>query len=73
MKRAFGALDLLITLVVTAIIFMIGANAFKGVSSIKVNGSSDVKSIEQEVDRQVGEIENMRRQTIEFNNTEVNY
>ena len=66
MKRAFGALDLLIALVVMAFIFMISANAFKGATSINLNGSTDTKSIKQEVDKQVSEIENLRQQSIDF-------
>ena len=39
-KQAFGAIDLLIGLVITAVIFMISMNALKGVSSLKLNGTS---------------------------------
>lgn len=66
MKRAFGALDLLIALVVMAFIFMISANAFKGATSINLNGAADTKSIKQEVDKQVSEIENLRQQSIDI-------
>jgi Co/Zn/Cd efflux system component len=66
MKRAFGALDLLIALVVMTFIFMISANVFKGAASINLNGAVDTKSIKQEVDKQVSEIENMRRQSIDL-------
>lgn len=66
MKRAFGALDLLIALVVMAFIFMISANAFKGATSINLNGATDTKSIKQEVDKQVSEIENLRQQSIDI-------
>ena len=66
MKRdAFGAIDLLIGLVLTTIVFLIGMNAFKGTSSINLNGSSvDTRSVKEQVDTQVNEIENMRQQTI---------
>lgn len=67
-KHAFGAIDLLIGLVITAVIFMISMNALKGVSSLKLNGSSvNSESVEEHVDRQVEEIQNMRRQTIDYN------
>ena len=66
-KSAFGVLDLLITLIVIVMFFMISANLLNSVSSMKVNGSSDVKSIRQHVDEQVSEIENLRNQTIEYN------
>ena len=67
-KQAFGAIELLIGLVITAVIFMISTNALKGVSSLKLNGSSvNSESVEEHVDRQVEEIQNMRRQTIDYN------
>ena len=68
MKRnAFGAIDLLIGLVITAIVFLIGMNALKGTSSLKLKDSSvDTKSVQEQVDAQVNEIENMRRQTINY-------
>ncbi len=67
-KQAFGAIELLIGLVITAVIFMISMNALKGVSSLKLNGSSvNSESVEEHVDRQVEEIQNMRRQTIDYN------
>lgn len=68
MKRnAFGAIDLLIGLVITAFVFMIGMNALKGVSSLDLRGNSvDTKSVQEHVDEQVNEIENMRQQTINY-------
>ena len=67
-KQAFGAIELLIGLVITAVIFMISMNALKGVSSLKLNGSSvNSESVEEHVDRQVEEIQNLRRQTIDYN------
>ncbi len=67
MKKAFGAIDLLVGLVITAIVFMIGMNALKG-SSLKLQGNTvDTKSIQQQVDEQVNEIQNMRQQAIEYN------
>ena len=68
MKNAFGALDLLIALVIMAFLFIVSTNAFKGVSSINLNGVNDSKSIQQEVDKQVNEIENLRRQRLELEN-----
>ena len=48
MKRdAFGAIDLLIGLVLTTIVFL-------------------TKSVKEQVDAQVNEIENMRQQTINY-------
>lgn len=66
-KGAFGAIDLLIGLVITAFVFLIGMNAMKGLSSINLNGNSvDTKSVQEHVDEQVNEIENMRQQTINY-------
>lgn len=66
-KGAFGAIDLLIGLVITAFVFLIGMNAMKGLSSNNLNGNSvDTKSVQEHVDEQVNEIENMRQQTINY-------
>lgn len=67
MKKAFGAIDLLVGLVITAIVFMIGMNALRG-SSLKLQGNNiDTKSVQQQVDEQVNEIQNMRQQAIKYN------
>ena len=67
MKKAFGAIDLLVGLVITAIVFMIGMNALRG-SSLKLQGNNvDTKSVQQQVDERVNEIQNMRQQAIEYN------
>lgn len=67
MKNGFGAIDLLVGLVITAIVFMIGMNALKG-SSLKLQGNTvDTKSVQQQVDEQVNEIQNMRQQAIDYN------
>ena len=67
MNKAFGAIDLLVGLVITAIVFMIGMNALRG-SSLKLQGNNvDTKSVQQQVDEQVNEIQNMRQQAIEYN------
>ena len=66
-KGAFGAIDLLMGLVITAFVFLIGMNAMKGLSSINLNGNSvDTKSVQEHVDEQVNEIENMRQQSINY-------
>ena len=69
MKRnGVGAISLLLGLVITAIIFLIGINTFKGVSSIKMKDSSiDSQSVQEHVDQTVNEIEQMRQQTIDYN------
>ena len=65
-KEAFGAIDLLITLLVMTAIFMIGMKTFKPV--IQINGDSGLKSVKEQVDEQVSEIEKMRQKSIEFEN-----
>ena len=69
MKRnGFGAISLLLGPVITAIIFLIGINTFKGVSSIKMKDSSiDSQSVQEHVDQTVNEIEQMHQQTIDYN------
>ena len=71
-KLGFGAIDLLIGLVITAIVFMISVNTLKGMSSLNLNNSSvNRESVEEHVDRQVNEIEQMRQYTIQYNNREL--
>ena len=66
-RQAFGAIDLLIGLVLTAIVFLIGMNALKGISSLKIdNSATDTKSVQEQVDEQVNEIQNMRQQAINY-------
>ncbi len=67
-NKAFGAIDLLIGLVIVSFIFIISMNAFKGVSSLKINDSPvNQQSVQEHVDQTVNEIENMRQQTIDYN------
>lgn len=67
-KDGFGAISLLLGLVITAIIFLIGISTFKGVSSIKMKDSSiDSQSVQEHVDQTVNEIEQMRLQTVDYN------
>ena len=68
-KDAFGAIDMLIGLVITAVIFIMMMNVMKGTSSLKINETPvDTKSVQEHIDEQVNEIQNMRQQTIYFNN-----
>lgn len=69
MKRyGFGSISLLLALIITAIIFLIGINSFKGISSINLKDSSvDHQSVQEHVDQTVNEIEQMRQQTINYN------
>ena len=68
MKRnAFGAIDLLIGLVITAVIFLISVNALKGVSTLKLKDSGITQeSVQQHVDETVNEIEKMRQESINY-------
>lgn len=66
--KAFGAIDLLIGLLIVSFIFIISMNAFKGVSSLKLNDSPvNHQSVQQHVDETVNEIEKIRQQTIDYN------
>ena len=68
-KLGFGTIDLLIGLLIAVVVFFIGVNTFKGVHSLKLNGtSSDTQSVQKHVDSTVNEIEQIRRQTIDYNN-----
>ena len=67
-RLGFGAIDLLIGLVITIVVFLIGMNAIKGVSSLKLNGSPvNSDSVQEHVDQTVSDIEKMRMQTINYN------
>ncbi len=67
-KDGFGAISLLLSLVIISIIFLIGVNTFKGVSSIKLQDSSiNNQSVQEHVDQTVNEIEQMRQQTVDYN------
>lgn len=65
-KQAFGAIDLLIGLLIMSAVFLISANAFKNISTIKINSSNEAKSVQEHVDETVNEIETMRQQTLEI-------
>lgn len=59
----------MVGLVITAIVFFIGVNTFKGISSLKINETSErTQSVQEQVDQTVNEIEQMRQQTIDYNN-----
>ena len=65
-RSGFGAIDLLIGLLITTAVFMIGMNAVKGIKF--QNTPADIRSIQEHVDAQVNEIEQMRQQSIDFQN-----
>jgi hypothetical protein len=63
-KKAFGAIDLLVSLVVASAIFLLIANSMKGVSVL--NKPADTRSIQEHIDDTVNDIEQMRIQSIEI-------
>ena len=66
--KAFGAIDLLIGLVIVSFVFIIGMNALKGASSLNIKNSPvNEQSVQEHVDETVNEIEQMRQQTINYN------
>lgn len=73
MKKAFGSIDLLVSLLITALLFIIIMKTFNGVSSIKMNSSIDNKSIQEHVNKTVKEIEEIQQQTKSYEQTIYNY
>ncbi len=65
-KHGFGAIDLLISLLVMSALFLIYARMIKGVVPIKTE--SNIESIEKQVDETVNEIESLKNQRIELEN-----
>lgn len=65
-KQGFGAIDLLISLLVMSALFLIYARMIKGVAPIRTE--SNIESIEKHVDDTVNEIENLKNQRIELEN-----
>ena len=65
-KYAFGAIDLLIGLVLISVVFIIGMKTFKPISS--TSNPSDLKTVQEQVDKQVEEIEKLRLENIELQN-----
>ena len=65
-KQAFGVIDLLIGLLIMSAVFLISANAFKDISTIKINSSNEAKSVQEHVNETVNEIETMRQQTLDI-------
>ena len=70
MKKAFGAIDLLVGLLITTAIFMVCMNSFRGLSIQQKN--ADTRSVKEHVDAQVNEIEQMRQQSINIQTDMIN-
>lgn len=66
MKKAFGAIDLLVGLLITTAILMVCVSSFKKLSIQQKN--VDTRTIKEQVDAQVNEIEQIRQQSIDIQN-----
>ncbi|MBO8430122.1 hypothetical protein IAC76_01915 [Spirochaetes bacterium] len=72
--NASGAIGLLISMLIIAILFIIMMPALKGGSSAGLSGSSiNQKSVEEQVNKQLEDIEKMRQQTIQYSQEAQNY
>lgn len=64
--KAFGAIDLLIGLIIMAAAFMIGMSAFRGIQMPVQNQDADIKSVKEHINEQITEIEEARQKAEEF-------
>ncbi len=64
--KAFGAIDLLLGLLIMAIAFIIGMNVFKNVSLPVQNNDAEVKTVKEHINDQITEIEDARQKAAEF-------
>lgn len=66
MKRdAFGAIDLLLGLLIIGVIAVLSMNTFSNTTST-LNKSNSPKNVRQYVDEQVNEIEKMKQESIKL-------
>ena len=66
MKRdAFGAIDLLLGLLIIGVIAVLSMNTFNNTTST-LNKSNSPKNVRQYVDEQVNEIEKMKQESIKL-------
>ena len=69
MKPAFGAVSMLLALVITAIIFVMMVPVFKSTSSASLKNSSvKQENVEERVDEIVKEIETRKLEAVEYYN-----
>ncbi len=67
-KNGFGAIDMLIALVIIAALFAFAMPALKGVGGGNLKDSSiNYESVQEQVDNKINEIENMRMQSVNYN------
>lgn len=72
--NASGAIGLLITMLIIAVLFIIMMPTLKGGSSAGLSGSSiNQKSVEEQVNKQLEDIQNLRQQTIQYSQEAQNY
>lgn len=65
---ASGAIGMLISMLIIALLFILMMPSLKNTGSAGFSGSSlNQKSVEEQVDKQVEQIQNMRRQTEQYN------
>ena len=59
----FGSIGMLLTLVISSLLFILMMPTLKNTATSGISGSSvDTKSVEEQVNKQVEEIQNMRQQ-----------
>ena len=61
-KNAFGAIEILLTILIVSIIFIVIIPLFQSSSSLSTKGSADNTNIQENINEQVNQIENMRKQ-----------
>ena len=64
--KAFGAIDLLIALLIMAAAFMVGINAFKTLNSTYQTQDTDIKTVQEHINDQITEIEDARKMSEEL-------
>lgn len=61
-KNAFGTVEILLTLLIVSIIFIAIIPLFQSSSSLSTKSSADNTSIQKNIDEQVNQIENIKKQ-----------
>lgn len=68
-KFGFGAISLLLTLIIITIIFFVCLNTIKGISSIhNKNNNIETKNVQEYVNQTVNDIEQIRHKSINTEN-----
>lgn len=67
-KNGFGAIDMLVTLVIIAALFAFAMPVLKGMGGANLKDSAiNYESVEEQTNKKIQEIENMRQQTLNYN------